>query len=133
MEVAGFYIKDKIIYKRRQDIINTDNTVEHLWIEVRGTNKTNSQLMGTFDQTSPKDSEKEKWLEKFENIISQISIKWDGILVLAGDFNINLFNQNQTMVEKYKNILETFNLTQHISLPTRKGAKLIDHISNTTF
>ena len=31
-------------------------------------------------------------------------------------------------------MLETFNLTQHISLPIRKGEKLIDHIiSNTTF
>ena len=82
---VDFYIKDKITYKRRQDIINIDNTVEHLWTEVRGTNKNNPYLMGTFYQPTPKDSEKEKWLGKFENIISQILIEWDGFLVLAGD------------------------------------------------
>ena len=55
-------------------------------------------------------------------------------LFLAGDFNINLFNQNRAIVEKYKNTLETFNLTHHILLPTRKGKKLKDHlISNSTF
>ena len=40
--------------------------------------------MVTFYQPSPKDSVKEKRLEKFENKISQVSNKWDGILVLAG-------------------------------------------------
>ena len=107
---VGFYIKDKITYKGHQGI-KIDSTVECLFIEVGGTSKSNFYPMSTFYQPSPKDSEKEKWLEKFENIISQISIKWDHILVLAGDFNINLLNQNQTIVGKYKNILETFNLT----------------------
>ena len=47
---------------------------------------------------------------------------------------MNLFNQNQTIVGKYKNIRETFNVIQHISLLIRKDEKLIDHIiSNTTF
>ena len=70
--------------------------------------------MGTFDQTSPKDSEKENWLEKFENIISQISIKWDGILVLAGDFNINLFNQLNGMASLF--LLETLTLIYLIKI-----------------
>ena len=70
---VGRYIKNKITYKRRQDIINIENTVEHLLIEARGTNKNNPYLMGTL------------WLEKFENIISQISIKWDDILFPSGD------------------------------------------------
>ena len=57
-------------------------------------NNINTYVMGTFFQPNPKDCEKGNCLKTFENIISQISIKWDDISVLAGDFNINLFNQN---------------------------------------
>lgn len=45
-EGAGFYIKDKVTYKRRLDIINLANTVEQLWMEVWGTNKKQFLLYG---------------------------------------------------------------------------------------
>ena len=46
------YITDNMNYKRRQDIININKLVEHLWIEVRGCNKNNSYLIGVFYQPS---------------------------------------------------------------------------------
>lgn len=41
--------------------------------------------------------------------------------------NINLKKQSN-ISEKYLQCLSNFNLAQEISLPTRKGSKLIDHI-----
>ena len=41
---VGMHIKDNTNYKRRQDIINIDKSVEHIWIEVPGCNKNNSYL-----------------------------------------------------------------------------------------
>ena len=36
---VGVYIKDCLTYKIRNDIISLDNTLEHLWVEVKGKNK----------------------------------------------------------------------------------------------
>ena len=36
---VGVYIKDCITYKIRNDIIRLDNSLEHLWIEVKSKNK----------------------------------------------------------------------------------------------
>ena len=121
------YIKEGLKYKMRQDIINIDKSVEHLWIEVKGSNKNTSYLMGVLYQPSSDNTIKLEWLEKFETILSQITVKWDGIIILAGDFNIDLKQQDKAVVQRYFDILDTFSLTQHITKPTRKG-KLIDHI-----
>ena len=31
-------------------------------------------------------------------------------------------------LKRYKEVIETYNLKQHITIPTRKGTKIIDHI-----
>lgn len=52
-------------------------------------------------------------------------------MVLVGDLNINLFNDNTSHYQHINNILNTFNLTQVITEPTRIGestASLIDII-----
>ena len=56
---------------------------------------------------------------------------------LVGDTNINV-NQPSRLQKWDQEILENFNLAQHINLPTRKGTKIIDHIitnipKNTAF
>ena len=90
-----------------------------------------------FYQPSANSTVKKAWLEKFENILAQVSILWDGLIVITGDFNINLLKKDSDTAQMYTEILDTFGLTQHISYPTRKvwrngvmkGAKLYDHIS----
>ena len=57
-------------------------------------------------------------------------MKWDGIIILTGDFNIDLLNGDCETTSKYLNILKAFELEQHIKEPTRKGKTLIDHISS---
>ena len=42
--------------------------------------------------TQPSSDEKEKqcWLEKFDCLIAEVYVKWNGMIIIAGDFNINL-------------------------------------------
>ena len=48
-------------------------------------------------------------------------------IILAGDTNIKV-NEPSRPQKRYQEILENFNLVQHINLPTRKGSRIIDHI-----
>ena len=56
------------------------------------------------------ESEKQSWCEKFGNVLSQIYIKWDGVIIITGDFNIDLKEPNKPSVKKYNDLLETFHL-----------------------
>ena len=50
-------------------------------------------------------------------------------MIVTGDFNIDLLNGDEITVNKYKDILNSYDLIQHITKPTRKNKTLIDHIS----
>ena len=127
---VALYIQDHLEFKNRPDIIKIDTTIEHAWVEVKGKNKNSSFLIGCVYQPSSVETEKREWCEKLDNLLSQIYIKWDGIIILTGDFNIDLLDGDPTTKSKYMNILKAFELKQHISQPTRKGKTLIDHISS---
>ena len=43
---VGIYVKDCINYEVRNGIVNTDEMLEHLWIEVQGKNKRSPKLIG---------------------------------------------------------------------------------------
>ena len=92
-------------------------------------NKNSSYLVGCLYQPSSNETEKRVYCEKFENILSLVNAKWNGIIITAGDFNIDIL-ANSTSKTMYCNILDTFNLTQHIDSATRKNKTLIDHISS---
>ena len=57
--------------------------------------------------------------------------KWNGVVILAGDLNIDLLNGSKESQRRYKNILHSFSLRQHITSPTRKSKILIDHVIST--
>ena len=50
------------------------------------------------------------------------------MIIIAGDFNINLNSDSGESTQRYKQILDSFSLKQHINKPTRKSKTLIDHI-----
>ena len=50
------------------------------------------------------------------------------MIIIAGDFNINLNSDSGESKQRYKQILHTFSLKQHLNKPTRKNKILIDHI-----
>ena len=49
---------------------------------------------------------------------------------LQANFNINLLSHQNESTNRYKNILHTFSLKQHVTKSTRKGKTLIDLISS---
>ena len=56
-------------------------------------------------------------------------MKWKGVFSVTGDFNIDLLGEEES-TQRYKNLLHTFSLCQHITKATRKNKTLIDHISS---
>ena len=63
------------------------------------------------------------WLEIFETLLSEVATKWDGVIIIRGDINIDLIGEQEESTKCYKNIPHSFNLHQHIIKPTRKGKK----------
>ena len=124
---VGFYLKSDIKYKRRDDIEALDNTIEHQWIEFTGKMKLSNTLIGILYQPSSAAPDKVEWLDKFETLLSQIKLMHHGPIIITGDVNIDLLKPTQER-DTYLNILESFNLTQHVTKPTRKSKTLIDHI-----
>jgi exonuclease III len=127
---VGAYIKESIKFKRGQDIENLQQEFEHLWLEISGKNKNNKLLLGVIYR-SEKIMGCNDWIEKFDDLLSNVVPTWDGMLMITGDVNINLLEDLDPVVRKYNNILKSFNLTQHISQPTRTTSTsrtLNDHL-----
>ena len=57
------------------------------------------------------------WIDKSENIISHLCSVWDGLLVITGDFNIDLLRPDLPQVRQYMDMLESLNLQQHVEQP----------------
>ena len=124
---VGYYIKKDIQCKNRKDIESLDRTIEHQWIEFTGKTKLANILIGIVYQPSSVPREKIEWLDKLETILSQITLIHQGPIMITGDFNIDLLKESQER-DIYLHLLETFNLVQHITKPTRKSKTLIDHL-----
>lgn len=127
---VGAYIKNNIKYRRRKDIENKHPELEHLWIEIQGKNKNSSMLLGTIYR-STRIIETQQWFTEMENMLSEITTSWNGLLVLCGDFNIDLLQPSLSITKQFMDLLYVFNLTQHINKATRttrRSSTLIDLI-----
>ena len=89
----------------RQDLGKIDESIEILWAEVRGRNKNTPVLIGVVYERSLNETEKLIKLEKFERILSEIYKKWSGVIIIAGDFNIDFLNETKQSQRLYKEIL----------------------------
>ena len=57
-------------------------------------------------------------------------MKWKGVFIITGDFNIDLLGEPKESTWRYKNLLHTFSLHQRITKATRKYKTLINYISS---
>ena len=80
-------------------------------------------------QPSSENTKKIEWIEKIDALLSSIKSTWNGTIILAGDTNIDLLSSSTTR-NMYEQMLHTYQLSCHITEPTRKRKKLIDHISS---
>jgi len=70
-------------------------------------------------------------MDKLESLLSYLTVKWDGLLVITGDMNIDVSEPLKPLAKQYMSILNSLGLAQHISTPTRSTAScstIIDHI-----
>ena len=73
-------------------------------------------------------------IAELRSLLLQLSSNVHYIL-MAGDFNISLLSTNDASTREYVDLLTDFQLTQHITGPTRvsgSSATLIDHIISTS-
>ena len=127
---VGAYIKENVKYKRRKDIESRYPELEHLWLEIQGRNKNSHLLLGTMYR-STRILATQQWLAQMENMLSDLSTSWDGLLVITGDLNIDMLKPNAPLTKQYTDLLYTLNLTQHVEKATRvtrTSETLIDHI-----
>ena len=94
---VGAYIKDSIVFKRRKDIENLQREFEHMWLEIPGKNKNSKLLLGVLYR-STRILNSNDWIEKFEDLLSNIVPTWEGMFVMTGDMNINMFKVSDPLV-----------------------------------
>ena len=122
---------DNIEMEPRDDLPNVDSDVESLWFEINAKNRNSDTLISVFYQPNLESSLVQAWLDKFDHILNRVLASWNGITIITGDMNINFLKESPT-VTQYKNILQSYNLTQNISRPKRKGKSVISYIITTS-
>jgi hypothetical protein len=112
------YLRDAIDFKRRTVIENIEPELEHIWLEIPRRNRHSNLLFGVMYR-SERMQNFQTWIDKTENLFSQLNILWDGLTVITGDFNVDLFRPECPQVKHYTDMLESLNLHQHVERPTR--------------
>ena len=127
---VGLYVKQTPTHKRRKDIEEKFQDLEHVWMELPGHNKNSRLLVGVIYRSENMLSFND-WLSKFEESLGYITATWDGPIYLTGDINIDILCPSNSNTKRYLNVLNQFNLKQIVDKPTRvtkDTASLIDHI-----
>ena len=117
---AGVYIRDTIEFEVCSDILKLDDSIEHLWVEIQGRKKNSACLIGIFYQPSSENNKKLEWLEKLDSVLSIVKSTWNGTVRITGDSNIDLLASTEIQ-KRYIEVLETYDLNNHISKATRIG------------
>ena len=125
---VGFYIKVNISFKTRNDLTKDIVNIEAMFIELHGQNKNVPYLVAVAYQSCPYESDTFLWLENFETLLSEVTTKRDVVIIITGDINIDLIEEQKESTKRYKNILHSFNLHQHITKLMRKSKSLIDYV-----
>ena len=64
--------------------------MELTFIELYDGNKNTSYLVAVAYQPSSYESNKLLWIENFETLLSEVTTKWDDVVIITGDLNIYL-------------------------------------------
>jgi len=71
------------------------------------------------------------FLDEFSSLLELFSIA-PGKLIIIGDFNIHIDVSDDGNAKMFMDLLQSFNLTQHVSSPTHKGNHILDLIITRT-
>ena len=117
---AEVYIRDTIEFEVCSDILKLDDSIEHLWVEIQGRKKNSACFIGVFYQPSSENNKKLEWIEKLDSVLSIVKSTWNGKVRITGDSNIDLLASTEIQ-KRYNEVLETYDLNNHISKATRIG------------
>ena len=92
---VGAYISNSIKFKRRKDIEGLQTDMEHLWFEIPGRSKYSKALIGVIYR-SERLLSYDDWLDRFESLLGQVSIDWDGLMYVTGDVNIDMLKPSHS-------------------------------------
>ena len=73
----------------KKNIANMEITIT----ELHGRNKTTPYLVAVAYQPSPYESDKLLWVENFETLLSEVMTKWDGVIIITSNINIDLIGE----------------------------------------
>ena len=108
---VAMYLSDRVGWS--SPIIPTIEGVEYICVVCQIGHK-KSRICNIYRPDSPV-----SWLDKFQLLLEFMSdINFD--LIVVGDFNIDFLNQ--TSSKSLKNLLNSYDVTQHVELPTRSTA-----------
>ena len=130
IQIPGYKLSYKHRNERRRgdvslyDLNKIDKSIEYLQIECKGNNFNKSYLVAALYQPSSDEKEKLIWIEKLDTLLSIVNSTWNKTIIITGDTNIDCLKPLFAL-KQYKEVIETYNLKQHITIPTRKNN---DHI-----
>ena len=119
--IVGMYIRKSMVVKKRHDITSHDNTIENMWMDVKG-KKYDSFLLAVLNQSSSTVADERTWLAKIDSLLAYVSTIWTGPIIITGDTNVGLLETDSNIVAEYNNVLQNHGLKQHITKATRKDA-----------
>ena len=64
-----------------------------MFIELHDRNKNTPYLVAVAYQPSIYESDKLLRMENFETLLSEVTTKWDGVIIITGDINIDLIGE----------------------------------------
>ena len=118
--------------KIRKDFCSLDTDIDHLWLEPQGKNRHSHLLIRVFYRPDFETKSKLEWLKKSDSLVHNISRKWNGLLIITGNFNIEFLATECTITKYYNDIPNSHHLFQVIAKPNRRNTSLIgDFIAST--
>lgn len=111
---VAIYIRNNV---KLIEIINNvvpDDSFEQLWVKI----KFNDNCIAVGVVYRPPNKSSNVFISSFERVTQDVLLASDQI-ICCGDFNIDMLRPNCLIAERLLNILESYNLVQHVKEPTR--------------
>ena len=112
---VGLFIRNDIDYEVRNDLSNIENEAESIFVECKKKNSKNIIVGSIY---IPPHAVNTNCLETVENLVNQVCQN-NKTLYLMGDTNIPLNNKKNKIVEKFDNIIESYDIKALVQIPTR--------------
>ena len=125
-----------IIYKQTLDIKRVETTAKKTFEYIEVTFKSSNTLYRVVGVYRPPPSKQNKltvnaFLSEFQDFIVDKTLL-AGKVIIIGDFNFHVDDIQDRPAQKFLNLLESFNLQQHVEDPTHEAGHTLDLVISNT-